>query len=72
MISVEEKPAVQAGRSARYWDFCMKTGLFHDGMRRIPGVIREWMVAMHSRDALLWDVRSPTSCCDEFRPACLG
>lgn len=38
---VEEKPAVQAARCARYWDFCMKIGIYHDGRRTIPGVIRE-------------------------------
>lgn len=38
---VEEKPAVQAARCARYWDFCVKTGVYHDGKRTITGVIRE-------------------------------
>ena len=33
--------ALQAARCARYWDFCIKSGIYHDGRRTITGVIRE-------------------------------
>ena len=38
---VDEKAALQAARCARYWEFCIKTGIYHDGNRTVTGVIRE-------------------------------
>lgn len=31
----------QSARCARIWQFCIRTGVYHDGERTVTGVIRE-------------------------------
>lgn len=35
------KAGRQSARCTRIWEFCIKTGVYHDGKRTITGVVRE-------------------------------